>query len=586
MVVEAVGAVPIGFGAPEARCFGWFHAAGVPGRRAGIVLCRPVGNEGNSTLEGVTRLAEGLSSAGFCVMRFDYHGTGDAPGSYDDPDRVRVWLECLKSAIQEVQRLGGVTRVSLLGIRLGATLALQTAVDMGGVDGVVLWAPCSSGRAFARELKVATFSAGLDEGAGAGDIEAFGSLYTAETLKDLGALDSLKLPRAPAPRALVIGRDDLPGEGPLPAALRKLGVDVVYRDLPGYAAMIVEPHEEEVPAATLDVIEDFFCDVHPITSGAEKSPPPSIAPHSPVAHMNGVCETPIFFGPDRKLFGFLTEPSPPRPGSAGRERAVLLYLNIATNYHVGPNRMYVEMARALAARGYSSLRFDFSGIGDSRVPGSAYSMYSKHSLGDVGAAIDWLARHGFDRFYVVGLCSGAYVAFQSALADPRITGQILMNPRRLVWKETDTLQSVMAQKNFKSTRFYRQAMFDPKTYARLLRGEIDTAGIANRMRLLVEARVRRLWSRVTANGAHEEDVLLDIRRLCERGTESIFVVGAEDDGLDYVEFHLGKKGRNLRDARNFRMFFVQGTDHTFSRASAQRQVIEYVGESLDATFRS
>jgi hypothetical protein len=237
-------------------------------------------------------------------------------------------------------------------------------------------------------LKVASFSSDSKEGVADGDVEAFGSLFTAQTLKDVASLDSLRLSRAPAPSVLIIGRDDLPGEGPLPAALRKLGVDVTHRGLPGYASMMLEPHEEQVPAETLSVIEDFFCDVHPIRP--EQSPAVPAVPESAVLHMEGVSETPIYFGPGNKLFGILAEPVERRDSRTRRGRAAVILLDIATNYHVGPNRMYVEMARKLAPRGYTSLRFDFSGIGDSRTS-DGYEMYSRRPIADVRASIDWLA---------------------------------------------------------------------------------------------------------------------------------------------------------------------------------------------------
>jgi len=102
-------------------------------------------------------------------------------------------------------------------------------------------------------------------------------------------------------------------------------------------------------------------------------------------------------------------------------------LNVGTNYHVGPNRMYVTMARAWTQQGISFFRFDLGGIGDSAVADTYADtlLYSEHSVRDVKAAMDALSeRRGIRRFVVMGLCSGAYVAFQTALADPRVVGQV------------------------------------------------------------------------------------------------------------------------------------------------------------------
>jgi pimeloyl-ACP methyl ester carboxylesterase len=44
--------------------------------------------------------------------------------------------------------------VTLVGLRIGATLALHAAASRGGVDRLVLWSPFRSGKAYVRELKV------------------------------------------------------------------------------------------------------------------------------------------------------------------------------------------------------------------------------------------------------------------------------------------------------------------------------------------------------------------------------------------------------------------------------------------------
>lgn len=583
------GAIPIAFGPEGGRCFGWFHPAASPTRGVGVVLCRPVGYEGNCAYETFTELAERLASAGFAVIRFDYQGTGDSSGSDADPDRVRAWQESVSAALDEVRSLGGVSRVSLFGVRIGATLAAHAAAARGGVESLGLWAPCVSGRHFARELKMSSQVAapgGEASGAGLaeGDIEALGYLYTSATLRDLSALDLMKLRPWPSPAVLVVGRDDMPGEGPLPEALRSAGVQVTFRDLPGYASMMVEPHEGEVAHSTLDAIVEWYCSVHPAEARAASSRP-LVLPEQRESVFDGVREVPLIFGREQSLFGILSEPATALPGGDPRSRVALLMLNVGTNHRVGPNRMYVKMARSWAARGYRSLRFDLAGIGDSRAAAgySTTRLYSRGSTVDVQSAMDALGALGCDRFIVVGLCSGAYVAFQTARADTRVAGQILMNPRRLAWRDGDTLESVMKQ-SYKSTHFYRRALLEPKTYVRLLRGEIDTRGIARRVGSLALARLRRAGQRLRRDAPTEEEVLANMRQLCDRGTSMLLIVGAEDDGLDYLEFHLGARGRNMRGTPNFSMVFVEGTDHTFSNGDSQAFVIQTVIDHLDSRF--
>ena len=585
------GAVPIAFGEAHTRCFGWFHAAeGAVRRATGVVLCRPVGYEGTCAYETYTQLAERLAQDGFAVIRFDYHGTGDSIGSDADPDRVAAWLACIGAALDEVARLGGVSRLAVFGVRIGATLAVKVASERGGVDSMVLWAPCPTGRAFVRELRAAGTlrKHALRPGASSDDdLETLGTLYTAQTLSDLHTLDAkpgaqpgAKLPAA---RALFIGRDDLPGAGPWPAAWREAGIDTTVVEWPGYVAMMAEPHEADVEATTIDGIVDWLRAGEPAAVHAEPGTARHEAPLQRDAVFGGVRETPLLFGHEHGLFGILAEPADLGQAGARAETAILM-LNVGTNHRVGPNRLYVKMARAWAERGYRSLRFDLAGIGDSRTAaGYAQSrLYSKGSTVDVGAAIERLTGLGVRRFILVGLCSGAYVAFQTALADERVTGLVLINPRRLDWQEGETLQSAM-QRSYKSSHFYRRALLEPATYRRLLTGDIDVRGIAGRLATLTRVRAARAARRLLGRAPGEENVLANMRLLGQRGTDILLIVAEADDGLDYLEYHIGPRGRHLRDQSNFRMLMVAGADHTLSQSESQQHVIEAVRQHLDHT---
>ncbi len=79
-------------------------------------------------------------------------------------------------------------------------------------------------------------------------------------------------------------------------------------------------------------------------------------------------ERAVVFGDPPDLVGVLTEPD-----GVCRDRGVII-LNAGIIHRVGPNRLHVRMARALASLGFPVLRFDFSGQGDSgrRVDGPSY----------------------------------------------------------------------------------------------------------------------------------------------------------------------------------------------------------------------
>ena len=136
-------------------------------------------------------------------------------------------------------------------------------------------------------------------------------------------------------------------------------------------------------------------------------------------------EQAITFGAADSLAGVLT--SVPTEVDADTQRPHVLILNAGVVHHVGPGRLGVEIAHRLAEAGFPSLRFDFSGIGDSapRVPPLDPIACG---IADVRDAMDYLgAHHGARRFILLGLCSGARHAYYVATADPRIVGAVMLD---------------------------------------------------------------------------------------------------------------------------------------------------------------
>ena len=133
-------------------------------------------------------------------------------------------------------------------------------------------------------------------------------------------------------------------------------------------------------------------------------------------------ERPVRFGSQNGLIGVLTSPPEPLDGRPG-----VILLNAGLLYRVGPNRLYVNIARRLAGMGYPCLRFDMSGVGDSELQ-EGDLLYIERSTQDTRLAMDYLHETvGTDRFVLMGLCTGAFSAFRSALVDERVSGCVLLD---------------------------------------------------------------------------------------------------------------------------------------------------------------
>jgi len=129
-------------------------------------------------------------------------------------------------------------------------------------------------------------------------------------------------------------------------------------------------------------------------------------------------EQPITFeSQGRRLVGIVSP-------SEKAQRAVV-FLGGWAGYRVGPHRIFVKLARRMAASGTTSLRFDFRGRGDSE--GAANEATLHTMIQDTEAALAWLDREvPAASVTLIGLCSGASVAM--GVRHPRVDRLILWSP--------------------------------------------------------------------------------------------------------------------------------------------------------------
>ena len=147
--------------------------------------------------------------------------------------------------------------------------------------------------------------------------------------------------------------------------------------------------------------------------------------HSGLATMTGAfTELAVQFGPSASLVGILTRP----PSEVPVRRPAVVILNTGIAHRVGHHRMYVKLARVLAALGHLVFRFDFSGIGDSASRGDSLNPIEAHQA-DVRDALNWLtASCGVNEAILIGLCAGAEIALKYGHSDQRVSGLVLLDP--------------------------------------------------------------------------------------------------------------------------------------------------------------
>jgi pimeloyl-ACP methyl ester carboxylesterase len=132
-------------------------------------------------------------------------------------------------------------------------------------------------------------------------------------------------------------------------------------------------------------------------------------------------EQAVRFGASGALVGIVTRPE------VVTEAPAFVMLNAGVLHRIGPHRLHVELARALATIGLASIRFDFSGIGDSG-PRTDPLPARQAAVEETREAMEVLeSAVGCRRFVVAGLCSGADVALRTAVRDPRVVGAVLID---------------------------------------------------------------------------------------------------------------------------------------------------------------
>ena len=230
---------------------------------------------------------------------------------------------------------------------------------------------------------------------------------------------------------------------------------------------------------------------------------------------------------------------------------------------MGSNRISVMHARRYASQGFTSLRLDLAGVGDSEAaPEGDSVVYNLKSCADVAAAVDWLEARGHKRVVLVGMCSGGYLGFQVAQRDKRVVGQILVNPQRFEWTDRDSLEMV----NRVTGRATRQLVGDglravmrPGKLGRLLSGDPAAWRMA---RVVGEKAMKSLRARLGRNS--DTAVARDMRGLLDRGVKTLLVFSAGDSGLAECAQQFGEGLERVDPSRHLAFKIIEGASHTLA----------------------
>ena len=555
-------------------CFGWLHQA-AGGR--GVVLCPPFGHEALGTHRALRDLAERLAAQGLPTLRFDPPGSGDSLDLPPEAALLPAWRDAVRAATRALRQGTGVTVVTLVGLRLGASVALLAAEALEAVDSVACLAPVVSGRSYLRELRLLAQPGAAPAPPGALDV--VGERLWPCSLEGLAALDLGRLGAAP-PQVLLMEREGRE-RARLAAHLATLGTTATQRGFPERDAWLQDAVLSVPPEAALDALCGWL--------GA--LPRPAAAPSSPARlparlRLADATERVVRLGEDGGLVGVLCRPDVARPNAPAGAPAVLV-LNTGMTHRVGNARLGTRLARRLAGSGVATLRLDTAGIGDSLPDAGRPGLlvYNLAVVADVVTAIDWLERQGHAGVVLVGVCSGAYLALHAARADPRVRGAVLVNLQCFSWQEGGSLQ-VQGLQGRRPAGFYLLAALRREGWRRLLRGEVRLAALALGLAARLAGRLRRTASRRLERLTGLPMAAGEVRRwllaLSHRGTWVRLWYSEADPGLTELGQHLGTMGRELRAMPGIEVAVMAGADHALTDRLGQERFLD----ALQATLRA
>lgn len=164
---------------------------------------------------------------------------------------------------------------------------------------------------------------------------------------------------------------------------------------------------------------------------------------------------------DKQLIGILHQPAQP----IKNDIAVLIIVG-GPQTRVGSHRQFVLLSRYLMSCGLSSMRFDYSAMGDSDGDNEDFLSISD----DIHAAIAILkAETGCSKVVLWGLCDAASSAllYQRIYPENDVAGMVLLNP----WVRSEQGEAKTLVKHY-----YLNRLKDKSLWKKILRLEFDFVG--------------------------------------------------------------------------------------------------------------
>jgi alpha-beta hydrolase superfamily lysophospholipase len=275
-----------------------------------------------------------------------------------------------------------------------------------------------------------------------------------------------------------------------------------------------------------------------------------------------VRERTVTIGPG-ELAGVLAEPD---PGVRLAGVPAIVLSNVGMHSRIGPFRVWVGLSRRLARLGWTVLRFDHSGFGDSGVRSGALNDVARAAQ-EQREAIDFLAARGLADAVLVGFCSGVDGVHVASVSDPRVVGVVHLDgyayPSPSFWLRRWSIRLLR-------TRTWRRALWRRRQRLLTLLG-----------RLKGPAAKPPVFDRTYPPAPQ---VARDFRALAERGTRLLMVwTGGRESEFNHADQFFEMLGApDLRG--RVEVEYWERFDHVFSVVADREALFERLETWLTRAF--
>jgi exosortase A-associated hydrolase 1/exosortase A-associated hydrolase 2 len=535
------------------------------GRCVGTVIwVHAFAEEMNKTRRLSALMARLLASEGWRVVQKDLSGCGDSTGDFGEASWA-AWVDDVKA---ELLRVDPQRPTWLWCVRAGALVA-SAALDRRIPVNLLLWQPVMSGAHHLRQFlrlqtgarvlgsaKVGT-AALPSQSLEAGAAVEIGGYLLAPALASGLRQATFDLPSSFAGRIawFELSPDTAPMASPATTKavenLRARGITVDVEALTGPEFWQTQEIEESEA-----LLQRSLHALATPDRGARAMTVGEVVRSQSEATSEAVSgERPLSFRcGNERLWGILA-PAASQP--EGAATAVVIAVG-GPQYRVGSHRQFVFLARRLAEHGYTSLRFDYRGMGDSEG--------EKRGFEDVGpdlnAAIDALQRAcpAVRNVVVWGLCDGASTAMTHAVLNRSVSGIVAVNP----WVRSEASLAATRVRHYYLARLVRGEF-----WAKVIRGRLD---IRASIGALLGDLKRASRSAPSGRGeAFQERMAGGLAVF--RGRVLLIISGNDLTAKEFLQYTAASaQWRGLLASDRISRIDLPQADHTFSSATWRKQV--------------